>query len=805
MTSLATDENIFVDNEQGLTIVAITNGGASDLAGLQVGDVITKINGKSFKNAREADKILRSGEVGKEIDYTIVRDGKETVCTVKLAQQSIELRYLFLIITSIFFLGFGTTVVLTRPTYPIARLLAMGFYCFAFFLALITATASSIYNDIFQSFRFPLLGVSATFAIGILSHLNLRFPLQRFNVRYPKWLFMLLYGLPIINFFLIGASIIRNDPWISISYFALALICFSLPEFLYRKQHNPEYKEKAKFIKIGGLIFLVVMTMVILMNITLWGRFIIQYAFAFLIIFPLLYGYTIVRYRLFDIYLVIRRSVVYTLSTWLVVAMFTLSVILVINILPLWNINLPAFRFTERTIELVYLDQLPLDKRMQVEKSILISIGLLLTFLLWQAQKYSKVILEKKFYRQQYDYKKALQEFSKLSARVTEQDTLAKEVVSKVSDIMHLKGAAFALLKNGHFAIRQSVGLNQACCSTIALNPNEAWAKELLEIRSSSAIENIGAKEVFKDTGIQFLTPIVAHGRLEGLMLLGEKHAENNYTKDDVELLDSISRQVALALETMRLYEEVGEKERMKKELEIARRIQLDSLPSETPDIPGFDIAAVSHPAQEVGGDFYDFLVCHDQATFILGDVSGKGTSAALYMSRVQGIIRSLDSYQPSLWELFVRLNNQVYGHIERKSYVTVIGVRISLLNRQTSFIRAGHLPLIHYHASTHSIEIYQPRGLGVGLDERQFSATLVEQKILPERGDVILLVSDGIPESQNEQGEEYGIHNLEQVLLQRAHDTSEQIKSAILHSITRFTDNRNQRDDITCVVIKFN
>ena len=172
-------------------------------------------------------------------------------------------------------------------------------------------------------------------------------------------------------------------------------------------------------------------------------------------------------------------------------------------------------------------------------------------------------------------------------------------------------------------------------------------------------------------------------------------------------------------------------------------------------------------------------------------------------MSRVQGIIRSLDSYQPSLWELFIRLNSQIYGQIERKSYVTLIGVRMNLLTYATSFIRAGHLPLIHYHADANSIEVYQPMGLGVGLDERQFSHSLVEQSIVPRKGDVILLFSDGLSEAQNLRKEEFGITALQHVLLQHAHLPAQDIKEAIVDAALQFVDGALQHDDITCVVIK--
>lgn len=801
--TLATDENIFADRKNGLTITEILPEGASDLAGLKIGDIITHINGKTFRNAQHADSILRSGQIGKEINYTIRRNGIDSVYKVRLAQAGLELNYLFRVIASILFFGVGISVVLTRPLHPIARLFSTSFLLFGLFIPLTSQIRGYIYDDVLTSIWPILVSMSLPFAVAGIAYTNLFFPVRMSLEPYPKWFKPMFIVFPVLQTTVIFFT--RGDGMVYLVAFVVyVLTLFALPPMLFRKKLNGEWRAKMKYIRISVLI-MVASVVVMLSFQPIKLRFTLaQYFFLGYSAIPLAYAYTIVRYRIFDIYLVVRRSVIYSTLMSVVIIAFVVSLFVTVNLLPALNLDLPAIRFTTRSVELVNLRQLPDPERTHLEKSMLISFGILATFLLWQAQKYGRILLEKKFYRQKYDYKKALQDFSKLSARFTNRDSLAREVVTKISDIMHLKGAALAFSNNGSFNIRESVGLRQDCCYNVNFSPKESWVQELLFLRSSQAVDNMGVKKIFEGTGIQFLTPVVVQEHLEGIILLGEKHAEINYSKDDVELLDTIARQVSSAIETINLYKEVHEVERMKKELEIARKIQLSSLPAETPSIPGLDIAAISQPAQEVGGDFYDFLVRHDSITFILGDVSGKGTSAALYMSRVQGIIRSLDSYQPSLWELFVRLNNQVYGHIERKSYVTVLGMRTNLLDYSTSFIRAGHLPLIHYHAKTHSIEVYQPQGLGVGLDERQFSSSLVEQNIQPDREDVIVLFTDGISEALNTKDEEFGMQQIEKVILQNARRSSEEIKSAIIDSVNRFGAGAHQHDDMSAVVVKF-
>lgn len=255
---------------------------------------------------------------------------------------------------------------------------------------------------------------------------------------------------------------------------------------------------------------------------------------------------------------------------------------------------------------------------------------------------------------------------------------------------------------------------------------------------------------------------------------------------------------------TMRFYEGAREKERLRKELEIARRIQLASLPSEIPELPGIDIAAHSMPAHEVGGDFYDFLPRYDSTTFIIGDVSGKGTSAAMYLARIQGIVKTIESYQPSLWELLVRLNTQIFDHIEKKSYLTMAGLRVDLLKNEVSFLRAGHLPLVHYNALNREVTLHQPRGMGIGLDRHMFAEQLEEEKIFVRGGDILLLVSDGITEAVNEEGTQFDFEGATTSIAENAGGSAQQILEELFAAVGRFTGSAERHDDATAVVIKF-
>ncbi|MDH3252683.1 MAG: PP2C family protein-serine/threonine phosphatase, partial [Ignavibacteria bacterium] len=273
----------------------------------------------------------------------------------------------------------------------------------------------------------------------------------------------------------------------------------------------------------------------------------------------------------------------------------------------------------------------------------------------------------------------------------------------------------------------------------------------------------------------------------------------------DLEFLRTAARQASVAVMNAFLYEEVAGQERLKHELSIARRIQMESLPQHTPAIRGLDIAGVSIPAWEVGGDYFDYLNGSvGSLTVIVGDVSGKGTSAALYMSKIQGILRSLHGFVPSPRDLFIRANQLLWTDLEKKSFITAIGASFSPDSCTLKIARAGHLPLFAYRASSGETERITPRGIGLGLSNGDLFAEEIEEQTLRfQPGDVFLFVSDGITEGTGDEGEEFGELRLREVLKTTALENAGAIKDAVLNAVRDFTHNGAPHDDQTVVVVK--
>jgi sigma-B regulation protein RsbU (phosphoserine phosphatase) len=299
--------------------------------------------------------------------------------------------------------------------------------------------------------------------------------------------------------------------------------------------------------------------------------------------------------------------------------------------------------------------------------------------------------------------------------------------------------------------------------------------------------------------------PLRSREDLVGVLLTGEKLAEDMFRDEDFEFLGALTAQIAPAVENAFLYSELAAQERMRHELELARRIQMASLPQFTPRISGLDIAGISIPAFEVGGDYFDYLDGHaGRVTVMVGDVSGKGTSAALYMSRLQGIVRSLHGFDLTPRELFVRTNELLCRDLERRSFVTAIGAFFDAEHRQVVLARAGHLPLYYFSAQSGDVHRVLPPGLGFGLSSpAAFSRQLREHTIQYATGDVFLLITDGITESTAPGGEDFGEERVELILREAATHSAREILDRVTVAVRDFADTAEQHDDQTVVVVK--
>ncbi|GAB4332245.1 MAG: hypothetical protein Kow0037_09640 [Calditrichia bacterium] len=288
-------------------------------------------------------------------------------------------------------------------------------------------------------------------------------------------------------------------------------------------------------------------------------------------------------------------------------------------------------------------------------------------------------------------------------------------------------------------------------------------------------------------------------------IIYAAKFQEYSFDGDDISLLSGLANQAAISIENAKLLEESIQKERLEQELKIARDVQIKLLPQEIPKIPGFELDAYCLSAYEVGGDYYDFITFEDGLPgLVIGDVSGKGTSAALYMAEFKGIVQSLAQKSKGPAELARSVNRIVYPNMERKSFVTAIFAKLEPASGELIFARAGHPPIIVCGKDGNPARTLESKGLGIGLNKGDLFDTLLEERrVKLGEGQTVVLYTDGLIEARNNQGEEYGDERLGILMGNCLQENVNDMKELLLTSIIEFCDSTPLHDDLTFVIIK--
>jgi hypothetical protein len=249
----------------------------------------------------------------------------------------------------------------------------------------------------------------------------------------------------------------------------------------------------------------------------------------------------------------------------------------------------------------------------------------------------------------------------------------------------------------------------------------------------------------------------------------------------------------------------IAARERFLKELEIARNVQMRFLPSHVPEFPGLELASICRPAMEVGGDYFDFVPHGNEALSVfVGDVSGKGVSAAFFMTMAKGIIKTLVKRLASPKQLLTEMNEVFYENSPKEIFISVIYGYFDMRKRTLTFARAGHNPLIVRKSQGHEPEMLHPKGLAIGMDRGLHFAKTIEEITLPlTPGDTFVFYTDGISESMNVNGEEFGEEKLCALVNAGAHEDAAVLLNRVSAEVQAFAAGAQPHDDFTMVVVK--
>ena len=253
-----------------------------------------------------------------------------------------------------------------------------------------------------------------------------------------------------------------------------------------------------------------------------------------------------------------------------------------------------------------------------------------------------------------------------------------------------------------------------------------------------------------------------------------------------------------------RFQQHITERQRLARELEIARDVQMSFLPKHEPVMPGLDIASHCVPALEVGGDYYDFMPLGDGKLGIaIGDVSGKGTQAAFYMTLTKGFLKALGSISTSPAEVLRRMNTLFYDNVERGHFISMIYAVFDMERRVLTVARAGHPHVLH-RGTDAVVNIIRSRGMALGFDEGGVFSESIEELSLPlNTDDVFVFYTDGYPEAMTRKREEFGEERMSSALAEYEGSNARDILTHMHGEIRRFTGRAKQHDDMTMVVVR--
>ena len=415
-------------------------------------------------------------------------------------------------------------------------------------------------------------------------------------------------------------------------------------------------------------------------------------------------------------------------------------------------------------------------------------------------------------YQRSADEMAAMQALTVLVREVADTEKLHHWVVSTPVDSGRGKAAWLTIqeLESGSLkpqivaAYNIETVLANESCDVATIHRQATSTRELVYIQNT--VTDLRTQKG-KSSGIMSLLaiPLVTSAEVIGTLFVAHEISQG-FESDDIESIGVFASQATLVLENARLLEAKIERERLASELAIARGVQERLLPQKMPQFSNLSLAASSTPALEVGGDYYDLLeLGEEKLAFIVADVSGKGTSAAFYMAEMQGVFQAVTRIAPDPNDFLYRMNQALGESLEKNIFVTAIYGILDCNSGHMSIARAGHSPAVLVNVNGVA-KLLRSGGLGIGLDRSElFSEVLEVEQLVFSPGDLIVLYTDGVVESRNTEGEEFGYDRLLQSIQSNRYERAQGVHDAVRKTVDQFLGpKKNYDDDLTLLVIKW-
>jgi len=635
-------------------------------------------------------------------------------------------------------------------------------------------------------------------AVGLFLHFYLIFPVEKKIFQRHRKLSLLVIYLPLILIppHIYGAvkKLAWAEPLIAYGWGIWLTIYFNAAMWVLdrsiKNAPNSHIKKQAQIMAKGTTLSLTVWLAVYFLPLLLFNKKLpfAEFSALLLILWPVTLAYVIIKHRFMNIDVIVKRGVAYAITSGFVVAAYFILV--------------------------AGLGQLVVMLTGSTSQLFTILATLLIAALFNPVRERVRNFVDRRFYPSRFQYREAVRSFTHQLVKVVDLHELLNVLQSFLMNTMHIRPVALIWKSKpeNRFTVQTLEGIDLPAPPSFTLEDkamkhmqNTRQLLDLSALLDQPGLISTDEKKRWQLLDTELLMPLFSKGQLNGVLSLGLKREDDPYYKEDLELLSSLGDQVNISLENAVLTEALREQDRLKKELEVARRIQLGSLPQADPQVAGLDVSGVSIPALEVGGDYYDYLSLPDgRFGVVVGDVSGKGTSAALYMSQLKGVLQTASRYHRSLKELLTEVNAITFDNIELQSYITLLCAAFNVKNQKLSVVKAGHQPLIHYSARDRSFRELAPRGIGIGLEHGKiFQAELEEVQTAFAPGDVFIFYTDGIIEARNSRDEEFDTTTILKLIQENGWDSACELRERIVSQVRSFAAGASQHDDMTLVVVK--
>jgi sigma-B regulation protein RsbU (phosphoserine phosphatase) len=572
---------------------------------------------------------------------------------------------------------------------------------------------------------------------------------------------------------------------------------------------SPDQKRRLKILYVGSTIGNLPLFLIVLYSVFTgqeMGAGVPPYLFLAALfvftLFPISLAYVVVVHRAMDLRIILRQGTKYALART-----------------SLWFIR----ALTGLLLSLAVIHALRHNPVRPGDMVLVLSLAALLLVVRFRTTKVLSSWIDRKFFREAYSTEQVLGELATQAQGFTEIPALIRTVSDCIANALHVERIAVLLRSGDTFRLQYATGLDLNGDVYLSDTSKTIDNLDLVKRPASVYLDNPdawllaatdGERAALRELGAEMLLPLRGRNRLLGVMALGPKRSEEPYSRSDRSLLQSVALHTGLSIENSELLhslaQEAAQRERINREIEIAREVQERFLPQSVPVISGVELAGACRPAQGVGGDYYDFIEMKGPAGsdclgIAIGDVSGKGISAALLMASLRASLRGLTRNSSGDLAVMMREVNQlVYEASASNRYATFFFAQFDPFRRTLIYVNAGHNApaLLRRSVDGAAFEIVRLEAGGpvIGLIED----CDYEQSVLELRpGDVFLAFTDGISEAMNHDEEEWG----EERLIERLAGCPEMPASAmvqcLMESADRFASGAPQHDDMTLLIMK--